>query len=148
MPDLPSPTDNPNAAVVIFDGNCKFCTRQVGNLRKLDGKNRLAFVSLHDPFVKENFPDMDHDKLMEQMYVIPSGRSGYSSQRFGGAAAGRYLSRHLPLLWILAPLLHIPFSLPVWQWLYMQIAKRRYRIAGKTGDNCDPDGSCELHFKK
>lgn len=143
---LPSPREFPKADVVIYDGRCVFCKKQVGNLMWFDGKNRLAFISLHDAWVAEHFPDLSYDDLMEQMYLIPASEHGYSSARHGGAAAIRYLSRRLPLLWILAPLTHIPFTLPIQQWLYQQVAKRRYKIAGKQGPPCDEDGTCELHF--
>jgi predicted DCC family thiol-disulfide oxidoreductase YuxK len=145
---LPSPHDFPKSDVVIFDGNCVFCTGQVENLKRLDGKNRLSFVSLHDPFVTEHFPDLSFERMMEQIYVVPKLDSGFTSVRLGGAAALRYLSRRLPKLWILAPALHIPFTLPIWQWCYQQVAKRRYRIAGKTGTACDDSGTCDVHFKK
>ena len=146
---FPSPGDYPGADVVIYDGQCVFCTKQVSNLMKLDGKNRLAFVSLHDEFVAEQFPDLGYDQLMEQIYLVPSAgeEGGYSSQRLGGAAAIRHLTCRLPKLWIMAPLMHIPFTMPFWQWGYKQIAKRRYKIAGKSGPQCDDDGSCDLHFK-
>lgn len=144
---LPSPRDFPNADVVIYDGNCVFCSKQVKNLMKWDGKNRLAFVSLHDSFISESFPDLTYDQLMEQIYLIPHSGSEYSQERLGGAAAIRYLTRRLPKLWLAAPLLHIPFTLPIWQWGYKQIAKRRYKIAGKSDDGCDENGTCELHFK-
>jgi hypothetical protein len=49
-------------------------------------------------------------------------------------------------LWFAAPLLHIPFSLPFWQWLYSLIARYRYRIAGKSG-SCDGD-NCRIHVDK
>jgi len=146
-PDLPSPHQYPQSDVVIFDGDCVFCTRQVQNLKKFDGRNRLAFISLHDSFVTHHFPDLKHDQLMEQMFVIPYRGDGYTSKRYGGAAAIRYLSRRLPKLWIFAPLLHVPFTLPIQQWFYRQIAKRRYKIAGKNGPVCDEDGTCEVHFK-
>jgi predicted DCC family thiol-disulfide oxidoreductase YuxK len=137
---LPTPAERPEAAVVIFDGHCKFCTGQVQNLARWDGKGRLAFISLHDPEVARRWPDLTHDLLMEQMYLIdPQGN------RYLGAAAFRYLSRKLPKLWLLAPLMHIPFSLPAWQFLYRQIARRRY-LMGKTTDACD-DGACKVHFK-
>ncbi|AMV33433.1 hypothetical protein VN12_15005 [Pirellula sp. SH-Sr6A] len=127
----------PASDVVLFDGQCNFCRRQTDHLRRFDGKNRLRFVSLHDPCVAVDYPDLTHEMLMEQMWVVaPDGR------RFGGADALRYLSRRLPLLWPIAPILHLPFSMPVWRWLYRQIAKRRYRIAGK---NCDEGGTCSLH---
>jgi predicted DCC family thiol-disulfide oxidoreductase YuxK len=65
--------------------------------------------------------------------------------RHRGAAAVRYLSRRLPSLWWLAPVMHIPFSLPLWQWMYQQVASRRYRF-GRT-DDCT-DGACSIHFKR
>jgi hypothetical protein len=45
-------------------------------------------------------------------------------------------------LWWLAPVLHIPLSMPVWQWLYRQIADRRYRWG--TVDDCADEG-CTVH---
>ena len=135
---LATPLERPEADVVIYDGECSFCTRQVRRLDRFDGGNRLAFVSLHDPLVAERFPDLSHDDMMRQMYIIDQ-----RGNRHGGAAAFRYLTRRLPRLWLLAPLLHIPFSLPLWQWAYMQVAKRRYRISAAT--ECD-NGACEIHF--
>lgn len=137
--DLPSVDDFPNADVVIYDGECRFCTKQVRRLHRWDGHNRLAFISLHDSRVTDRYPDLSHDELMDQMYVID--RQG---RRYGGATAFRYLTRRLPKLWILAPLTHLPFSLPLWRWCYRQVAKRRYKIAGKT--DCD-SGTCDIHFE-
>ena len=138
---LPTPQENPTADIVIYDGHCKFCTLQIQRLARWDGKGRLAFLSLHDPKVTKRFPDLTYDQLMEQMYVID--RKG---RRHTGAAAFRYLTTRLPRLFLLAPLLHIPFTLPLWQWGYRQVAKRRYRLMGKTEAACD-DGACRVHFK-
>ena len=84
--------------------------------------------------------------MMDQLFLVPHGEHGYTDLRLGGAAALRYLSRKLPKLWVLAPFLHIPGSLPIWQWGYRQVAKRRYKIAGKQSGQCDDGGTCELHF--
>jgi predicted DCC family thiol-disulfide oxidoreductase YuxK len=139
---LPTIDERPNADVVIFDGDCKFCTGQVERLARWDGNGkRLAFISLHDPRVAERWPDLTYDMLMDQMYVVD--RQGH---RYGGAAAFRYLSRRLPRLWPLAPIMHLPFTLPIWQWGYRQVAKRRYKLMGKT-NGCD-NGACEIHFGK
>lgn len=136
LPTLPSIADRPTADVVIYDGNCPFCRSQVSRLAAWDGGGRLAFLSAHDPIVAQRYADLSLDQLMAQMYVVD--RRG---RRHGGAAALRYLSRRLPRLWILAPLLHIPFSLPLWQWVYRQVAERRYRLAG--GPACT-DGTCQI----
>ena len=138
---LPTTAELPDAPVVIYDGHCKFCTGQVKNLARWDGKGRIAFISLHEPEVARRWPDLTHEMLMDQMYLVdPQGN------RYGGAAAFRYLSRKLPKLWILAPVMHIPFTLPIWQFFYRQVAKRRY-LMGKTAEACD-DGGCKVHFTK
>ena len=131
--------DLPDADVVIYDGQCNFCRAQVERLNSIAG-GRLAFVSLHDSRVAERFPDLSHNALMQQMYVVTRTSDGYG-RRFGGADAGRYLSRRLPWLWIIAPFLHLPFSRPLWQFLYRQIALRRYLFAGKS--DCE-SGTCQI----
>ena len=138
-PPVADPRERPGADIVIYDGQCKFCTAQVERLEKFDGRGRIAFVSLHDPRAAQLCPDLTHDQLMEQMYLVT-----FQGQRYGGAAAIRYLSRRLPRLWLLAPLLHIPWSLNFWQWAYRQFAKRRYRF-GRV-DTCTND-VCDVHFR-
>jgi predicted DCC family thiol-disulfide oxidoreductase YuxK len=137
---LPTPEQRPEADVVIYDGHCRICTAQVRKLAWWDCQGKLSYVSLHDSAVQERYPDLTHDMLMEQMYVVD--RHG---NRHSGAAAIRYLSRRLRRLWWLAPLLHIPGSLPLWNWLYRQIAQRRYKF-GKL-DDCG-DEACQIHFLK
>ena len=140
---LPDPAELPDADVVIYDGDCNFCIAQVKNLRRLDCcGGRLSFLSLHDPRVAERYPDLTHDQLMAQMYIVDS-----QGRRHGGGDAVRYLSRRLPLLWLAAPILHLPGSATLWRWMYNQIAKRRYKLAGKKSGKpaCEND-SCAVHF--
>lgn len=125
---------HPDHDTVLYDGRCRFCRSQIALLRRLDLRGRLAFTSLHDPSVATSFPELAHDDLLAQMYVV--SRTG---QARGGAEAVRYLSRTLPLLWPAAVLLHVPGSLPLWKALYSFVARHRLKIAG----SCD-DGSCKL----
>ena len=125
----------PERDTVLYDGKCRFCRSQIALLRALDCCAALRFVSLHDPAVARQFPELSAKDLLAQMYVVDRG--GHAR---GGAEAVRYLSRRLPLLWPLALLLHIPGSLPLWSSLYAFVARNRYRIAG----SCQ-DGSCRLH---
>lgn len=124
----------PTHDTVLFDGQCRFCRGQVALLRRLDLGRRLQFLSLHDPRVAADFPEIPPEQLQQQMFVVD--RQGSAR---GGAVAVRYLSRRLPLLWPLALLLHIPGSLPLWQAAYAFVAKRRLLLAGR----CDDD-SCPL----
>ena len=144
--EVPDPTASDSEAAaaqvsvgcdtVLYDGQCRFCIRQIANLRRFDGGGRLRFISLHDPSVAIDYPDLTKEQLMEEMWVVTQ-----AGERFGGAYAVRYLTKRLPLLWPLYPWMRIPFSMPIWCWMYRQIAKRRYRIAGR---DCQ-DGSCSLH---
>ena len=124
----------PPRDTVLYDGQCRFCRSQIAILRRLDLGSALAFTSLHDPSVGQDFPELAHDDLLAQMVVVDT-----AGRARGGAEAVRYLSRRLPLLWPLAVPLHIPGTLPLWAALYRFIARNRMRIAG----SCE-DGTCKL----
>lgn len=132
---LPDPASLPGRDVVIFDGECRFCTAQVKALAKFDRGGRLSFLSLHDPRALSLVPDLTHDDLMDQLYVVTA-----SGRRFGGPHAVRYFTRRLPALWLAAPFLHFPGSLPLWRFLYRQLARRRYWF-GRV--DCE-GGTCRL----
>src|SRR5262245_43631699 len=135
--ELPSPAERPEADVVIYDGHCQFCRRQVKRLNWFDCQKKLAYVSLHDPEVASRYPDLSHEQLMREMVVVERG-----GRRHGGADAFRYLSRRLRRLWWAMPFLHIPGLMWLWRWLYRVVANNRYLFGGKH--DCD-DGSCSLH---
>ncbi|MFM7108588.1 MAG: thiol-disulfide oxidoreductase DCC family protein [Planctomycetaceae bacterium] len=124
----------PARDTVLYDGRCRFCRGQIALLRRLDVRRSLRFVSLHEPEVARDFPELPAEDLMRQMYVVDT-----AGRARGGAESVRYLSRRLPLLWPLALPLHVPGSLPFWNALYRLVARHRYRIAG----TCD-DGVCRL----
>ncbi|HEX4143225.1 MAG TPA: DUF393 domain-containing protein [Pirellulales bacterium] len=133
---LPSPAQRPLAEVVIFDGNCQLCTAQVSRLARWDTRGRLAFLSLHDLEVSRRYPQLSHETLMREMVVVD--RRG---QYHHAAAAVRQIARRIPRLWPLVPFLYLPGTMPLWQWLYRQVADRRYRF---NRAECD-GGTCHLH---
>ncbi|MDZ4851601.1 MAG: DUF393 domain-containing protein [Pirellulaceae bacterium] len=122
--------------VVIYDGECNFCTSMIGTLKRLDSRGALRYLSLHDPSVRVDYPDLTHEMLMAEMWLVT--RDG---RRYTGADSVRYLSGKLPLLYPIAPLLYLPFCMPLWRWLYRVVARNRYRLAGRK---CT-DGACRLH---
>ena len=140
QPRLPAVPNHPTADVVIYDGACQFCVSQMRRIARWDGEKRFVFISLHDSEVAERYPDLTYQQLMDSMHIVDR-----HARRHHGAAAFRYLTRRLPRLWILAPFLHLPFMLPVWQWCYRKIASRRYAISQKMV--CD-ENVCKRHVKK
>lgn len=133
---LPTLADRPHADVVIFDGECKFCRASVHKLHRFDKHGRLAFLSLHDPEVARRYPDLTHDEMMQYLFVIPQ-----DGRRLRGAEGFKYLSTKLPLLYWMAPALHLPGLMPLWQWFYRKFAKQRYRF-GRI-ESCE-NGTCQI----
>jgi predicted DCC family thiol-disulfide oxidoreductase YuxK len=137
---LPTPRERPEAEVVIYDGQCRICCEQIERLSRWDTRQTLAYLSLHDPEVAQRYPDLTFDQLMREMVLVD--RQG---RRHPGVEAILYLTRRLPRLWPLVPVLHLPGTLPIWRWMYRRFANLRYRIGGRT--DCD-DGACSLHVHK
>lgn len=177
-PDLrfPHPSERPDSIVVIFDGRCKFCTQQVRFLQRMDRRQRLSFVSLHDSCVARWWPHLTYDRLMQEIYVLPPADPAVANPRvdgprvdgprvggpgevgegveakmvarqlaYPGAEGARYLLWQFPWTWLLAAVMSVPGSLPVWRAMYRWVARQRYRF-GKLGPDCGPGGTCELHF--
>lgn len=139
MADLPTPAERPDADVVLYDGRCRFCCARVEQLRWFDGGGgRLAYLSLHDPEVAAQYPEAPAERLLDEMCVVD--RTG---KQHWGADAVRYLSRRLPRLWWLAPVMHVPGAMGLWRLLYRCVARNRYLLGGKVED-CD-DGACSIH---
>ena len=107
-------------------------------LRWWDRGGRLAYISLHDPQVGERWQDLSHERLLSEMAVVE-----HNGARHWGADAVRYLTRRVPQLWWLAPLLHVPGSMVLWRPLYRWIARHRYWFGGKV-EECET-GACGLH---
>jgi predicted DCC family thiol-disulfide oxidoreductase YuxK len=120
--------------IVLYDGHCRFCQAHVKALQKLDRGRRLSYLSLHDPDAANLVSDIPPENVLREMYVMTERK------RYGGIDAVRHLTRRLPLLWWLAPILHIPGTRRFWSWVYRKVAARRY-FFGRVG--CE-DGACSL----
>lgn len=134
---LPSPAERPGTDIVVYDGQCGICNSQLRKLLWWDCQHKLSFISLHDPEVARRWPDLSHDRLMQEMVILD--RHG---NRHWGAEAIRYLTRRLRRLWWASPFLHFPGSMFLWRPLYRWIARNRYRLSG--GAACE-SGTCAVH---
>lgn len=133
---LPSPAERPDADVVVYDGNCGICTQGVRRLTWWDCQGKLTYLSLHDPEVLRRWPDLSHERLMQEMLIVDQ-----QGRRHWGAEALRYLTRRLRRLWWAAPVMFLPGSMLLWRPLYRWVARNRYRL---SGSRCET-GACELH---
>lgn len=103
-----------------------------------DWGNRFAFLSLHDPRVGQFCPDLSHEDLMRELFLLDS-----HGRRYAGAEALRVAAMKVPVLWPLVPFLYIPGSLPIWAAAYRRFARWRYKLGRRDG--CE-DGTCAVHF--
>jgi predicted DCC family thiol-disulfide oxidoreductase YuxK len=113
--------DTDHSSIVLFDGECPLCVCWSDRLRRWDRHGRLALLPLSDPRVARRFPELDPAELRRQIHVWDPGAQRWRR----GIHALRHLSRRVPRLWWVAPLLHLPLSAPLWQRGYMAIAESR-----------------------
>lgn len=132
----PSPTERPEADVVVYDGRCNFCRAQMRRLVWWDCQGRLAYLSMHDPEVARRWPDLPPERLRDEMCLIDQ-----KGRRHWGPYAFRYLTRRLRRLWWLAPVMHLPGVMLIARPIYRWVSRNRYLIAGRA--DCD-SGSCRL----
>ena len=131
-------TEAPRAAV-LYDGQCAFCRKSVGLLKRLDWLGLLRYQDARDAaHLPPSATPLDTDRLLEEMHVLtPDGRGLYH-----GFAALRWLAWRLPLLWPFAPLMYLPGVPALGQRLYLWVARNRFRLVPCHG------GVCKLETRK
>lgn len=126
----PKAIDRP---VVVYDGTCGFCRKQVARIQRWDRAEEFTFISSHEPDLLENFPQLAGEDLDAGMRLIePSGALS------AGADAVHGIARRLPRFRWFAWLYHVPGVKQVARRVYGWIARRRHKI----GQSCSTDGTC------
>lgn len=108
--------------VLVYDGQCGFCLESVKRLRVLDV---FGWVELQDVHAVNDsgrlHPDLTAERCRSEMVLIgPDGRLT------GGFDAFVRLTRRLPLLMPLAPLVHLPGAAWMGRPIYRWVAAHRY----------------------
>ncbi len=107
--------------VLIFDGDCQFCLRQVELVRRWDVDGRIEPL----PFQAADLARFGVERAAaeEAMHLVaPSGRV------WRGAAAARELLRLLPRLRGLTWVFKLPGAMAIAEAVYRWVAKRRHRF--------------------
>jgi predicted DCC family thiol-disulfide oxidoreductase YuxK len=122
---------------VIYDGYCPLCIRTMTQLDALDGARRLRSVDLEREWarVEELAPGVSRERMREEMAVVtPEGKV------LRGFFAAREVSRRLPALWALVPVLYAPGAEWVGTRVYAWVAANRARRLCE-GDSCAVHGA-------
>jgi len=115
----------------VFDGQCGFCTRAVGWVRRLDRHQRIAFHPFQDPLTLDAFR-LSLEEARSAVWAISDESPLGDGVRFSGARAiaaildtavgGRFFSAFYG----------IPGVGRLQEAAYRWIAAHRYRLPGAT----------------
>jgi len=125
-------------AIVLYDGQCAFCQKSVGLLRRLDWLGRVRCQDARDV---ANLPACAEPlvpaKLLEEMHVVTPDRK----RAHVGYRAIRWLAWRLPLLWPLAPLFYLPGVPWLGSKLYRWVARNRFKLVPCRHGVCTVPGA-------
>lgn len=117
------------AYTVVYDGDCKVCTRLSGVLRKWDGGRMLEVVPSQQPGVTARFPWIPAHAYAEALQLIAADGTTWQ-----GAAAIEQLLNVLPRGRLVAWIFTIPFVRAIADRFYKWFARNRYRLG--CGEHC------------
>ena len=117
------------AYTVVFDGECRVCTRLCAVLRSWDGTRQLEVVSSQQPGVMARCPWIAPRAYADALQLIAADGTTWQ-----GATAIEQLLRVLPRGRWLAWIFRIPFMRPLADRIYRWFARNRYRLG--CGAHC------------
>jgi predicted DCC family thiol-disulfide oxidoreductase YuxK len=129
-------TTPPPRLVILYDGHCRFCSAQMRRLARLLPDGAYEAASFQDEGVLERFPGLTWEQAMRAIQVVDT-----TGRVFTGLEGIVRALAALRLLGRLAYIYYIPGIRQLGDAVYAAVARRRYRIAGRT---CDA-GTCALH---
>jgi len=118
-----TPVQGAVEGVVLYDGQCGFCSRWVKFWARPLGRSGFAIASLDDPWVAERL-GMPHEELLTDIRLLTAG-----DQLISGADVYLYVTRRIWWAW---PFYAI-FSLPGFNRMihvgYRWFARNRYCVS-------------------
>jgi predicted DCC family thiol-disulfide oxidoreductase YuxK len=117
------------AYTVVFDGDCKVCTRLSKVLRSWDTTRQLEVVSSQSPGVMARFPWIPPRAYAEALQMVAADGTTWQ-----GAAAIEQLLNVLPRGGWIAWVFRIPFVRTIADRFYKWFARNRYKLG--CGAHC------------
>ena len=121
--------DKHQKIAMLFDGHCGLCQKSVFTLVTLDHLHRLKPIDFHDAERKKQCAaDIALKDLDKAMHIRFSNK-----KTLKGFSAAHALTWHLPVFWILAPLMYLPGVSSLGNKIYKRIARNRKKC---THESC------------
>ena len=123
--------------VVVFDGECRFCTWSMNRIQKLDKQGQFAYLPRQAPGIEERFPKLADSDFNTGMRLVVT-----DDQIYVGADAVHQIYRRMPPFQLVAWLYRVPILHWVFRSGYALIARYRH-LSGRV--TCDTS-ACDLSF--
>jgi predicted DCC family thiol-disulfide oxidoreductase YuxK len=117
------------AYTVVFDGDCKVCTRLSKVLRDWDRRRQLEVVSSQQPGVMARFPWIPPRAYADALQLVAADGTTWQ-----GAAAIEQLLTVLPRGRLISWVFRVPFVRTLADRFYRWFARNRYRLG--CGSHC------------
>ena len=135
MPSSPALTARLTRPVVVYDGECSFCLKQVDKMKRRDPEGVFEYQPRQTPGLEQRFPRLAGGDFNSGMRLVRRDRSVSV-----GADAVYEIARLLKGWQYVAWLYRVPVLKTICRFSYAWIARNRYRLAKK----CE-DGVCEMN---
>ena len=119
---------------VIYDGDCKVCSRSVKLLSTWDRNHDLEIIPSQSPGVRERFPWIPTRAYVDSIQVVRAS----DGKTWQAGAAIEELLNILPKGRLMSWMFKIPFVRPVVDRFYKWFARNRYRLG--CGEHCAVSG--------
>lgn len=129
-------------AVLIYDGECRFCIASQRHLRRFVGW-KLQTLPLQNPDAMKLHSELTAEKAQSRLHLVV--KSGSSDKLYGGMEAVVQTLALRPVAKI-ALIYYWPPLKRVLDTLYDWVARHRYQIFGRVVGGCE-DGTCSIHFE-
>lgn len=125
------------AYTVVFDGDCKVCTRLSRVLRDWDRGRELEVVSSQQPGVMARFPWIPAHAYADALQLVAADGTTWQ-----GAAAIEQLLTVLPRGRLISWVFKVPFVRTLADRFYRWFARNRYRLG--CGSHCQSRPPAEM----
>jgi predicted DCC family thiol-disulfide oxidoreductase YuxK len=108
---------------ILYDGSCDMCRASLDAIRQFDNSGKMEPLDLHDEGVRAKFPELQMEKLLEELHAVDDDGRVYR----GARAINEILRRQRGLKGYLAYLWYIPGYAWMADRQYKRIAASRYQ---------------------
>ena len=134
-------SQNQAKPVVVYDGECSFCLRQIERLKRRDRRSQFEYVPRQSPELDERFPRLADNDFNSGMRLITPG-----GEILVGADALYHIARRLPIWGNIAWIYRLPGLNTLARLAYRWIAANRQRLGRSSAEtSCSSPPDADEH---